>query len=281
LQPLRTIASLFRVTRFWNLVIIALAQYFTVYFLVDPSLVTDWRLAVLTLSTAMIAAGGYIINDYYDVKIDLINKPERVVVGKGISRRYALLLHTLLSVAGTLAGFVIKWEIGAINFISAFLLWWYSNSLKRQPFIGNLCIALLTALSIFVVPFLYREANVMYILIYGTFAFLATLLREIIKDIEDLKGDNTFGCRTLPIVWGLRRTKNVIYVLSVAFLIWVLTMHYTVERLPLDYFSVFLFTPLAGLVVQTFRADTKKDFGRLSTLCKVIMLLGVFSMAVV
>ena len=261
--------------------IIALAQYFTVYFLVSPELIKDWRLAVLSLSTAMIAAAGYIINDYYDVKIDLINRPQRVVVGKSIPRRYALLMHTLLSIMGTFVGFALKWEIGVINFISAFLLWWYSNSLKRQPFIGNLCIGLLTALSIFVVPFLYPDANIMYVLIYGTFAFLATLLREIIKDIEDLKGDNTFGCRTLPIVWGLRRTKYVIYLLSVAFLVWVLLLHWTVEPLPINYFVIFLFTPLLGLIVQTFRADTKRDFSRLSVVCKVIMLLGVFSMALV
>jgi 4-hydroxybenzoate polyprenyltransferase len=281
LQPLQLTASLFRVTRFWNLVIIALAQYFTVYFLVSPALVSDWRLAVMSLSTVMIAAAGYIINDYYDVKIDLINRPHRVVVGKSIPRRYALLMHTLLSVAGTFAGFLIKWEIGIINFISASLLWWYSNSLKRQPFIGNLCIAFLTALSIFVVPFLYRDANIMYVVIYGTFAFLATLLREIIKDIEDLKGDNTFGCRTLPIVWGLRRTKYVIYGLSAAFLMWVVILHLTVEPLPMTYFATFLFAPLLGLIVQTIRADTKRDFSRLSLVCKVIMLLGVFSMAVI
>jgi 4-hydroxybenzoate polyprenyltransferase len=279
LQPL--ITSLVRVTRFWNLLIIAIAQYFTVYFLVSPEYLRDWHLVLLSVSTLTIAAAGYIINDYYDVKIDLINRPDRVVVGKSIPRRYALLMHTVLSVLGTFAGFVIGWEIGVINFISAFLLWWYSNSLKRQPFIGNLCVALLTALSIFVIPFLYRDANVIYILIYGTFAFLATLLREIIKDIEDLKGDNTFGCRTLPIVWGLRRTKNVIYLLAAAFLALVVALHLVIEPLPMNYFVIFLFAPLLWLVIQTARADTKRDFARLSMVCKAIMLLGIFSMALV
>jgi 4-hydroxybenzoate polyprenyltransferase len=280
-QALHIIGSLFRITRFWNLVIIAVAQYFTVFFLVSPSYILDWRLALLSVSTLMIAAAGYIINDYYDVKIDLINKPQRVVIGRGIPRRYALLLHTLLSVAGVGLGFILKWQISVINFFSAFLLWWYSNSLKRQPFVGNLSIAFLTALSIFVIPFLYWEANVIYILIYGMFAFQATLLREIIKDIEDLKGDNTFGCRTLPIVWGIRRTKNVIYLLATAFLGLVLAIHYNVQPLPMDYFAIFLFAPLTLLVVLTIRADTKKDFGRLSWVCKVIMLLGVFSMALI
>jgi len=276
---LRIIASLFRVTRFWNLVIIAIAQYFTVFFLVSPQNVRDWHLAVLTISTLMIAAGGYIINDYYDVKIDLINRPDRVVIGKSIPRRYALLMHTLLSVSGTVAGFIAGWQIGVINFISAFLLWWYSNSLKRQPFVGNLCVAFLTALAIFVIPFLYRDANILFVLIYGTFAFIATLLREIIKDIEDLKGDNTFGCRTLPIVWGVRRTKNLIYLLTAAFLALVVSLHVVVEPLPMKYFVIFLFAPLLWVVIQTARADTKRDFGTLSLVCKVIMLLGVFSMA--
>jgi 4-hydroxybenzoate polyprenyltransferase len=278
-QVLQTIGSLLRITRFWNLVIIGLAQYFTVYFLASPELIGDWRLALLTLSTMIIAAAGYIINDYYDIKIDLINKPQRVVVGRDIPRRYALLMHTALSFLGVAAGFVLSWKIGVINFFSAFLLWWYSNSLKRQPFVGNLAVAFLTALSIFVIPFLYPTTNIVYVLIYGAFAFQATLLREIIKDIEDLKGDNTFGCRTLPIVWGLRRTKNVIYGLTAAFLALVVGLHVSVEPLPIDYFSVFLFAPLAWLVIQTARADTKKDFSRLSVVCKVIMLLGVFSMA--
>jgi 4-hydroxybenzoate polyprenyltransferase len=281
LQTTRVLASLVRLTRFWNLVIIAISQYFTVYFLVDPRLITDWRLLVLTASTTMVAAGGYVINDYYDVKIDLINKPQRVVIGSGIPRRLALLLHSFLSITGTMTGLLIKWEIGVINFISAFLLWWYSNSLKRQPFVGNLTVALLTALSLFVIPFLYPQANIVYIMIYGLFAFFATLLREIIKDIEDLKGDNTFGCRTLPIVWGLRRTKNLIYVLSASFVIVVLAIHVTVEPLPMKYFTVFLFAPMAWLVIQLVRADTRKDFSRLSIVCKIIMLLGVFSMALI
>ena len=281
MQTTRVLTSLVRLTRFWNLVIIAVSQYFTVYFLVDPKLITDWRLLVLAASTVMIAAGGYVINDYYDVKIDLINKPQRVVIGSSIPRRLALLLHSFLSITGTLAGFLLKWEIAAINFISAFLLWWYSNSLKRQPFVGNLSIAFLTALAIFVIPFLYPQANIVYVMIYGMFAFFATLLREIIKDIEDLKGDDTFGCRTLPIVWGLRRTKNLIYLLAAAFVIVVLAIHLKVDPLPMRYFTVFLFAPMAWLVIQLVRADTRKDFSRLSIVCKVIMLLGVFSMALV
>jgi len=275
LQPL------LRIARFWNLLIIAVAQYFTVAFLVDPKLILDWRLLVLSSSTVIIAAAGYIINDYYDVKIDLINKPERVVVGRGVSRRYAILLHSALSITGILFGLVVNWRIGVVNFFSVFMLWWYSNNLKRLPFVGNLVVAFLTAGSIAIPWLLYPFAGKTTILTYALFAFFTTLVREIIKDMEDLKGDNTFGCKTLPIVWGLRKTKNLIYFLTIAFVASVLQPKVLVEPLPMLYFSAFLFAPVAWLIIRLIRADTKRDFFQLSQLCKVIMVLGIFSMALI
>lgn len=274
-----TIESLLRIARFWNLVIITLAQYFTVAFLVNRDLLYDWRLLALSLSTVCVAAAGYIINDYYDVKIDLINKPERVVIGKSISRRYAILMHSGLSVVGVMIGAVLNWKIGVVNFLSAFLLWWYSNYLKRQPFVGNVAIGLLTGMSILVIILLYPFAGKTNIIIYATFAFFMTLVREIIKDIEDLKGDNTFGCKTLPILFGIRRTKQVVYLLTMAFIVTVFAIHLNVEPLPMTYFVVLLFGPVAWLLIRLVRADTKRDFEHLSILCKVIMIFGVISMA--
>src|SRR5688572_11014695 len=136
----RFVVSFLRLTRIWNLVILALAQYFTAIMLIDRANVFDVRFFLLVTSTGFIAAAGYIINDYYDIKIDLINKPERVVIGKGITRRYAILYHTLLSLAGIVLGGFLSWKIAAVNLASAAVLWWYSNSLKRQPFIGNLVV---------------------------------------------------------------------------------------------------------------------------------------------
>ena len=279
MSGLPRIQPLFQVTRFRNLLIIAVAQYFTVAFLVDPKLLFDWHLTALSASTVIIAAAGYIINDYYDVKIDLINKPERVVVGRGVSRRYAILLHSVLSIIGILLGLILNWKIGAINFFSVFMLWWYSNLLKRLPFVGNFVVAFLTAGSIAIPWLLYPFAGKTNILIYTLFAFFMTLVREIIKDMEDLKGDNTFGCKTLPIVWGLRKTKNLIYILTIMFVVSVFLTDALVEPLPMLYFSIFLFAPVAWLMIRLVRADTKKDFYKLSQLCKLIMVLGIFSMA--
>jgi 4-hydroxybenzoate polyprenyltransferase len=274
------ITSFLRLTRVWNLVIIALSQYFTAAMLVGPHTVKDWRLFILSLSTVLIAAGGYTINDYYDVKIDLVNKPERVVIGQGITRRYAILLHSVLSISGVCIGLLLGWRIAAINFASVFLLWWYSNDLKRHPFIGNVVVALMTGIAVMMVDALYQTGNIL-ILIYATFAFFMTLIREIIKDMEDLKGDLTFGCRTLPIVWGFRKTKFLIYAILAIFSIIVLLLNFYFTRLPEYYFFIFLFPLLLVLLIRLIRADTKKDFKWLSSFCKVLMLLGIFSLVFV
>lgn len=270
--------SLLKLTRFSNLIIIGLAQYFTAGFLIGEETIRDFSLFILSASTVLIAAGGYVINDYYDVKIDYINKPERVVIGKSITRRYAILFHVLLSGAGIFLGFLLSWRLLAVNIVSVFLLWLYSNNLKRLPFIGNLAVAFLTGLSVWILEIHYRTHNPL-ILIYASFAFSITLVREIIKDMEDLKGDNTFGCRTLPIVWGLRRTKFVIYAILGVFSFTVFVLNEFYEALPIKYYLLFLFVPLLWLLYRLIRADTTKDFAWLSTFCKVIMLLGILSMA--
>jgi len=276
-QPF-TLSALLQLTRFWNLGIIGLAQYFAAGFLINSKSVVDPDLLLLSISTILIAAAGYIINDYYDVKIDLINKPERVVIGKNITRRYAILFHTSLSVSGVAIGLLLNWKIGVVNFFSVFFLWLYSNNLKRQPFIGNFVVAVLTSVSILMVNLLYG-ANNLEVVIYSIFAFFMTLVREMIKDMEDLRGDHTFGCKTLPIIWGLRRAKFFVYTVLIAFAVSVFFTNKLYVGLPMYYFIVFLFIPLAALLVYLVRADTVKDFYRLSQFCKMIMLFGILSMA--
>jgi 4-hydroxybenzoate polyprenyltransferase len=224
-QPPRheEVSGLLRVTRIWNLIILVVGQYFTALFLArgDRSfmdILLSERMFLLSLSTALIAAGGYVINDYYDVKIDLINKPGRVVVGKYMKRRVAMFIHIFLSLAGVILGFIVSWKLAVVNFLSAGLLWLYSNQLKRMPVVGNVSVALLTGLSIYIVHLIFPDGHAM-VIAYALFAFCFTLIREIIKDMEDLKGDSTFGCKTLPVVVGIRKTKWFVYGLSILFVI--------------------------------------------------------------
>lgn len=278
LYPMVPLQALIRLTRLWNLLIIGLAQYFTAGFLISKDLWWDPQLLLLSVSTILIAAGGYSINDYYDVKIDLINKPERVVVGKTLSRRTVLLLHSMLSLSGVALGFLISWRIGLVHAGAAFLLWLYSNALKREPLIGNVVVAFLTGLSIFIIHLVY-PGWAATISVYSLFAFAITLVREIIKDMEDLRGDNTFGCRTLPIIWGIRTTKIFIYALLLLFGAAVVIIHIWVTPLPVLYFLGCLFLPIGILFAWLIRADTRRDFYLLSQFSKLIMLAGIFSMA--
>jgi len=274
------VESLLRLTRAWNLVIIVFAQYFTAHFLVRTDVLKDLNLLLLSISTVLIAAGGYVINDYYDVKIDSVNNPERVVVGRTVHRRFAILLHIVLSLLGVAIGFIVSWKLAIINIFSVSLLWFYSNLLKRLPFIGNFTVALLTGFSIAITLLLYHE-HAGLIIVYAVFAFFMTLIREIIKDMEDLKGDNTFGCKTLPIVWGISKTKKTIYSIIIVFTIAVVLINYAYVKLPFIYFIMLLFIPLAWLSSRLYNADTKKDYGWLSSFCKVIMLLGILSMTLI
>lgn len=274
-----------RLIRLANLLIVAFTQYLVRIFLVGPKegwldYVTDLRFFFLCLSTVFIAAAGYIINDYYDIKIDTINKPRRVIVGRLLRRRTAMIIHLVFNAVGILLGMLVDWKIGLVNFVAAFLLWLYSNQLKRLPFVGNLTVAALTALSLLVVV-LYEPRNQVWVFIFALFAFFISLIREIIKDMEDLRGDATFGCRTLPIVWGIRRTKSLLYVLIGSFLCILFTLSVYLQDQLVLYFAVFVLIPVGWLTWRLSQADTRREFGSLSTWCKIIMLFGVLSMLLV
>ncbi len=277
-----TFSGLLRIIRFWNLVILVLAQYFTAIFLASgdsswSEVLRNERMFILSLSTALIAAAGYVINDYYDVKIDLINKPQRVVVGKFMKRRVAMFFHILFSLLGISLGFMVSWKLALINFLSAGLLWLYSNQLKRLPVVGNLSVAVLTGISIYIVHLIYGDEQAL-VLAYSLFATLFTMIREIIKDMEDVKGDATFGCRTLPVVVGLRKTKWFIYLLSIVFVLVLVTLSTIFAGQDLTIFSAGLILPISWLFYKLSSADTVEEYGRLSTYCKLIMLAGIASM---
>jgi 4-hydroxybenzoate polyprenyltransferase len=277
-----SLSGFIKIIRFPNLMIIFLAQYMTSIFLLGnihqwDVFLLDWKLFLLSVSTATVAAAGYIINDYYDVKIDFINKPERVVVGKILKRRVVMVYHTILNLTGILIGTFISFKIGFLHFLSAFLLWLYSNYLKRQPLSGNLVIALLTALSIIVVDILYK-ANEPAVYYYALFAFLVTLIREIIKDIEDVKGDANFDCKTLPIIWGVRKTKFFIYFIIGFFTLVILLSSNLLNNHVLGFYFLGMSGPVFYFIVKLIKADTIKDFTFLSNYCKLLMLIGIFSM---
>ena len=274
------VITVLRLTRAWNLIILAAAQYAAAGFLIGVDKLADPWLVVLVVSTGLVAASGYVINDYFDIKIDLINKPDRVLVGTELSRRKAIALHSFLAGAGVLAGLLVDWKLALINGFSATLLWWYSARLKREAFFGNLAIALLTGLSLLVLYVLYPDAGraVGY---YAVFAFSVTMVREAVKDMEDVRGDQAFGCRTLPIVWGIAKTKFYTASLVLLLLGAIVLVHVRFMPLPVPYFLAMIFLPLGFFTWRLMRADTIREYERLSRWCKYIMLLGIASMAAI
>ncbi|MES2733869.1 MAG: geranylgeranylglycerol-phosphate geranylgeranyltransferase [Bacteroidota bacterium] len=277
-----TLGGFYRLIRVPNLLIIVLTQYLSRIFLIGPreewkSYLLDYHLFLLVLSTVLIAAAGYIINDYYDVKIDMINKPKRVVIGRMLRRRMAMSAHTALNVLGLAIGLYLGKAVFLFNFTAAFLLWLYSNQLKRLPFIGNVVIALLTSASLTILAVYYKQ-NEALVYIYSVFAFFIALIREVIKDMEDVKGDASFGCQTLPIVWGMRRTKFLLYILTALFLIVVFSMANHLHPYMIGHFFLLVFLPLVWLIFRLAKADTRKEYNYMSGLCKFIMLSGILSM---
>ncbi|MEC7755982.1 MAG: geranylgeranylglycerol-phosphate geranylgeranyltransferase [Bacteroidota bacterium] len=261
-----------------NLLIVALTQYLTALFLLSNKghwweILTDANFFLMVSATVMITSAGYLINDYYDIKIDFVNKPDRVVVGRALRRRWVILGHSALNISAIAIGFYISIPIGLIMFGAAFLLWLYSNQLKRLPFVGNFVVAILTGTTLILVAEYFHE-RAYIIACYAIFSAYITLVREIIKDTEDMKGDARFGCKTIPIVLGVAKTKWIIYAIMVAFEITVIILLWNLSVI----LPIILAITLLLLGLGVHRADTVKQFHNLSTYCKIIMLLGVLSM---
>ena len=278
------IKGFFRLIRWQNLLIVVFTQLFTRLFLISgkgtwQTQMTEKPLWLIIASTVLIAAAGYVINDYYDIKIDIINKPQEVIVGRYIKRRWALGINFSFNSLGVLMGYFISLKIFAINLLATFCLWVYSNQLKRLPFWGNLMVAFMTGLSLGVLAVFYKAHN-REVFAYALFAFLITLIREIIKDMEDLRGDARHGCRTLPIVWGFKKTKQFLFGLMAVFAVLLFVEIPSFNQTLLVIFSLLLI-PLGYVSYLLYRADTKKKFHQLSTLCKYFMLLGILSMVLV
>jgi 4-hydroxybenzoate polyprenyltransferase len=294
--------SFFQLIRYKNLLMVLLTMILTKYalinsFISDPSL-TSIDFIILSLSILFITAGGYIINDLYDIEADTINKPLKVYISKSISKKNAWFIYLLSSTLGVSLGIYLS-IIKNIDFLSFYfigttlLLFLYSVLLKKLVFIGNLCISLLVALPIYLL-YKFDSNNItisnilQYFLLsiaifyYMFFAFLTTMIREIIKDIEDINGDYIVKLKTLPILIGKTRARNISIFLSVVlllFLFLVSSNYFISNKYFLGIIMLMLSTVVVYFIFKSWIATTKKQFQYLSNLMKLIMFIGILSMA--
>jgi 4-hydroxybenzoate polyprenyltransferase len=239
---------------------------------------------ILTTGTVLIAAAGNIVNDLMDLSVDLINKPDRVIVNRYISRKNALIVYFLLnSTAIVLALAFLDIVLTTVFVFSVILLFIYSYKLKKLPLAGNLVVAFLCALVVLEVLWFQYDYLIDYWLLhlylYAAFAFYTTLAREIIKDIEDIKGDQKMDCHTLPVVAGVRTSKLFVFIsfLSIACLLSVeiYLLYFLNSTMAIIYLFCLLVLPLIFICSVTSIAVDKSDYHRLSRYMKIYMLSGL------
>jgi 4-hydroxybenzoate polyprenyltransferase len=308
---MKILAAFFRLMRWPNLVFIIITQllfYFCVYIPLlkeQPHEQIPFLFFLLIMASVFIAAAGYIINDYFDIQIDAINKPDRVVINKFIKRRWAIMWHWILSIIGIgislYVSYKIKeWPIFFINMLCVLILWLYSTTFKKKLLVGNLMIAALTAWVILVV-YLFAGADLFslkgfaanaenlnvrrffkFTLLYACFAFVTTLIREVIKDLEDMEGDRKYDCNTMPIAWGVPGTKvfvGVWIVVTIAAL--AIVQLYAWQSgwgLAALYILLLILLPAIFLIKKLQAANSSADYHTLSNIIKLIMLFGILSM---
>ena len=298
-----------KVIRYQNLLYIAFIQLVMQKVVIAPILQTfgfqtsidNSLLFLLISSTVLIAAGGYVLNDYFDIKIDAINRPEKQLVGIKIQRHNAMLMHQIMSGLGISCGLILafftrSFTFGFIYIVIPGLLWFYSASYKRQFIVGNIVISFITSITVLIVGICQLSIleNEYGKLIYETaiprqiygwiggfslFAFLCTWIREIIKDIEDEKGDRELECHTMPVVWGISRTKWFLYgliIVTICGLVIANSIFIHFEgTLTLRYIIFGLAIPFIVLTYLLYMAKERIDYNQASTLLKIIMLIGV------
>lgn len=294
-----------KVIRFKNLLMLALMQLVFRYgFLAMQNVklaLQDWQFILLVISTVCIAGGGYVINNILDTGTDLYNKPNQVVVGTKISETAAYNIYIALTIIGVAIGFylsnVINQPSFAILFVSiAATLYLYASSFKRYLLVGNILIAILLSISVLIVgifdlfPAITTEnrpvmATLFKVLIdYAVFAFMINLLREIIKDLEDVNGDYNQGINSLPIVLGVSRTTMIVFFASfipLASLLYYIYVYIFNLFFATIFSLIFIVAPLVYFTVKIYSARTQKDFAHLSMVLKCVMFFGILSILVI
>ena len=277
--------SLFSIVRGYNILMIVLAQYLASIFILSPNrilakVVFDGNLLCIVIASALVIASGYIINNFYDAEKDLINKPRKSMLDRLVSQRFKLTTYFILNLIAVLVASYVSFR--AVLFFSAYIfgIWFYSHKLKRLPFIGNFVSALL-AIAPFFAVFVYYKNFETVIFVHAMFLFLLILAREMIKDLENIKGDMAQNYRTIPIIYGVKISKICIGLLI---LLSLLPTYLLLTKFNVGYMNYYFLGCLVLLCLFLFllvKAQHKKQFVWLHNILKFIIIVGIFSILLI
>ncbi|QIE59438.1 UbiA family prenyltransferase [Rasiella rasia] len=277
--------SLFSIVRGYNILVIVLAQYLTSIYILAPQLplkkvLFDLNLLMLVLASASAIAGGYIINSFYDSEKDVINRPHKTMLDKLVSQQTKLNGYFVLNFLSVIFASYVSFRAVLFFSIYIFAIWFYSHKLKKYAFIGNITAAILAVIPFFAVFIYYRNFDVV-IFVHATFLFLLISMRELTKDLENLKGDLAQGYRTIPVVYGETLSKRMLTILSIATLVPIILL---LTKFKIGYMNFFFFGSIIGLALFDFilwNSARKIHYIILHNILKLIIVIGVFSIVLI
>lgn len=279
------IISMFSVVRGYNIPIIALAQYLSAIFIMAPekralTVLLDFNLFILVVASSLTIASGYIINNFYDSKKDLINRPNKSRIDHLVSQRTKLQVYFTVNFVVALLAMLVSFRAVAYFSTYIFLIWFYSHKLKKYPIIGNLTASLLAILPFFAILLYYKN---LYpeIFAHATFLFLLLLIREIIKDLENIKGDIANDYRTIPVIYGEIFAKKTITLLTI---LTVIPVYFLVEVYEVGYMDIYFYISLIVLIfflILLWKANSKIQYLQLHIILKFLVVSGVFSIVLI
>lgn len=273
--------SLFSVVRGYNILVLIIAQYLTSIFILAHDrplgkVLFDPNLLMLVLASSAAIAGGYIINNFYDREKDLINRPHKTMLDRLVSQRTKLSAYFVLNFISVIFASYVSFR--AVLFFSVYIfgIWYYSHKLKRFPFIGNITAAVLTVVPFFAV-FIYYKNFDFVIFVHATFLFLLISMRELVKDLENIKGDLVQNYRTIPVVYGERVSK---WMLTIVAGLTLVPIYFLLTKFDIGYMYFYFFGSILGLVffvIVLWLSAKKLHYIILHTILRLAIITGVFS----
>jgi 4-hydroxybenzoate polyprenyltransferase len=289
------IISLFSVVRGYNIPVIVLAQYLSAIFILAPEntraldVILDFNLFILVLVSSFCIASGYIINNFYDAQKDLINRPNKSMLDRLVSQKTKLYVYFGLNFLAVFLAYFVSWRVSIFYSSYIFLIWFYSHKLKKYPIIGNLTASLLAIFPFFgILLYFFKGQYQEYdwqkigiIFSHASFLFLLILIREMVKDLENMKGDFVSDYKTIPVVYGESVSKKAITVLT---LLTIIPVYILVDVYEVGYMVIYFYLCLMALIfflLKLWKSNTRNEFLNLHNLLKFIIVAGVFCIVLI